>query len=185
VESLDLGVYNICLINCNEIFANNISDDIINDLHMFNILDRSVNNVDVKKIAYHYIILGFSEAILNSTNRNKHILFFNNTQLPECSMLKFYDEFDVINLINTVLNRMKRILPIKIYISKYSLSYFDHLLRSKNGKGSMLLNDIQKPEKDFAEFTFSKAKAFSKKYDLKWLNNNYFNRLSTKFLLIK
>ena len=151
---------------------------------MFDILDKSINNADVKKIAYHYIIFGFSEAILNSANRNKHILFFNNTQLPECSMLKFY-EFDVINLINTTLNRMKLILPIKRYISKYSLPYFDHLLKSKSGKGDILLNDIQKPKKDFAEFTFSKAKAFSKKYDLKWLNSNYFNRLSTKFLLIK
>ena len=71
MKSLDLGVYNICLINCNEIFADNISDDIINDLHMFNILDKSINNADVKKIAYHYIILGFSEAILNSANKNK------------------------------------------------------------------------------------------------------------------
>ena len=185
MESLDLGVYNICLVNCNEIFANNISDNIINDLHMFDILDKSFNNVDVKKIAYHYIIHGFSEAVLQSTCKGKHILFFNNTQLPECSMLKFYDEFDVIHLINVVLSRVKRILPIKVYISKYSLPYFDHLLKSKSGKGSMLLNDIQRPKKDFTEFTFSKAKAFSKKYELKWLNDEYFNRLSTKLLLIK
>lgn len=185
MKSLDLEVYNICLINCNEIFASIISDNIINDLHAFDILDKGIKNVDVKKLAYHYIIHGLSEAILNSTYKSKHILFFNNTQLPECSMLKFYDEFEIIRLIEIVLNSMKRILPIKIYTSKYSLPYFDHLLKSKSGKGSMLLNDIQKPKKDFAEFTFSKAKAFSKKHELTWLNSNYFDRLSTKFLLIK
>ena len=34
-------------------------------------------------------------------------------------------------------------------------------------------------------FTFSKIKQYTKKYGLTWLNEEYFNRLSTKFLLIK
>ena len=81
---------------------------------------------------------------------------------------------------------MKKILPVKIYVSRYSLPYFDHLLSSRQGRGQMLLNDIQKnTDKEYARFTFSKAKQFTKRYELTWLNQEYFNQLSTKFLLIK
>ena len=50
-------------------------------------------------------------------------------------------------------------------MSKYSLIYFDHLLVKRDGRGSMLLNDIIKRfETEYKTFTFSDIKKFTKKY---------------------
>lgn len=186
MTNLDLGVYNISLVNCNTIFSKYASDSIVNDLHKFGLLEKSLNNIVCKRIFYHYTIYNFCEAILKNKSDKKSVLFFNNTQLEDTELEKYYSHDDIIKNIVYVLNKMKAILPVKVYISKYSLPYFDHLLKSRQGRGDLLLNDIQKnTNKQFEKFTFSNAKKFSKRYELTWLNEQYFNRLSTKFLLIK
>lgn len=186
MTNLDLGVYNISLVNCNKIFERYASDAIVDDFYKFDILEKSLNNTLCKRIFYHYTIYNFCEAILKNRSKNKSILFFNNTQLNDSSLAKYFSEEDIIKNIEYVLNKMKKILPVKVYVSRYSLPYFDHLLSSRQGRGQMLLNDIQKnTDKEYARFTFSKAKQFTKRYELTWLNQEYFNQLSTKFLLIK
>ena len=186
MTSLDLGVYNLSLINCNNILSGNISYNLVNDLAEYGLLGSKFSRVDCKKLLYHHVIYELCEAILRDTNKKKHVLFFNNTQLDESPLTEFYSEEELIKQMTLILNKIRNMLPIKVYISRYSLPYFDHLLKSKSGRGQMLLNDIQKStEKDFDKFTFSKVKSFTKRYELTWLNNDYFNRLSTKFLLIK
>lgn len=186
MANLDLGVYNLSLVNCNRIFVKYASDGIVDDLHRYGLLEKSINNTLVKKIVYHHCIFNFCEAILKNKTDKKSLLFFNNTQLDECSLLEYYDEDDIINIILNVILRIKKILPVKTYTSRYSLMYFKHLLELRKGRGDLLLNDIQKnTSKDHAKYTFNTAKKFAKKYDLTWLNEEYFNKLSTKFLLIK
>ena len=186
MTNLDLGVYNISLVNCNAIFKRYASDCIVDEYHKFNILNKSLSNPLCKRIFYHYTIFNFCEAILKNTSKNKSVLFFNNTQLDECSLQAHYNDIDIIKNITYVLNKMKKILPVKVYISRYSLPYFKHLLDSRQGRGQMLLNDIQtNTNKDYERFTFNNAKQFTRRYELTWLNEEYFNRLSTKFLLIK
>lgn len=185
MNNVDLGIYNINLINCNEIFKD-ASDNIVNDLYKFDLLQKSLNNATVRRLFLHYTILHLCEAILKSKSNKKNIIFFNNTQLNDVSLTKFYDEGDVIKAICNVLKKIKTILPIKVYISRYSLEYFHHLLESNQGKGQLLLNEVRNTaDHDSSRFTFSKIKQYTKKYELTWLNEEYFNRLSTKFLLIK
>ncbi len=186
MTNLDLGVYNISLVNCNTIFSKYASDSIVDDLFKFNLLDKSLNNVVSKRIFYHYTIYNFCEAILKNKTNKKSVLFFNNTQLEDTVLEKYFTQTEIIKNIVYVLNKMKSILPVKVYISKYSLPYFDHLLKNRQGRGDLLLNDIQKnTEKQFERFTFNNAKKFTKRYELVWLNQEYFDKLSTKFLLIK
>ena len=128
----------------------------------------------------------YCESILKNKTDKKSVLFFNNTQLEDTSLEQYYTQEEIIKQIVYVLNRMKGILPVKVYISRYSLPYFQHLLTNRQGRGDMLLHDIQKnTDKDYQRYTFSKAKQFTKRYELTWLNEEYFNKLSTKFLLIK
>ena len=186
MANLDLGIYNLSLVNCNRIFVKYISDSIVDELYKFDLLEKSLSNGLVKKIFYHFCILNFCEAILKNKTDKKSLLFFNNTQLEECSLLQYYSEEDIIKNIVAVINRMKNILPVKTYVSRYSLMYFKHLLEQQKGRGHMLLNDIQKNTSSaYGRYTFSKAKQFAKRYELIWLNEEYFNKLSTKFLLIK
>ena len=186
MANLDLGVYNLSLVNCNRIFVKYASDSIVNDLHKFGLLEKSLTNILVRKIFHHYVIFNFCEAILKNKTDKKSVLFFNNTQIEECSLSNYYNEEDIIKHISSIINRMNRILPVKTYISRYSIPYFKHLLEKQQGRGHMLLNDIQQnTSKDFAKYSFNKAKQFAKRYELTWLNEEYFNYLSTKFLLIK
>ena len=134
MTNLDLGVYNICLVNCNTIFNRYAADAIVDELYKFNLLEKSLSNPNNKRIFYHYTIFNFCEAILKNKSNKKSILFFNNTQLEESSLEKYYTPEDIIKNICYVLNKMKRILPVKIYISRYSLPYFDHLLKNRQGR---------------------------------------------------
>ena len=121
MTNLDLGVYNISLVNCNTIFKKYASDSIVDEYHKFNILNKSLSNPLCKRIFYHYTIFNFCEAILKNTSKNKSVLFFNNTQLDECSLQAHYNDIDIIKNITYVLNKMKKILPVKIYISILNL----------------------------------------------------------------
>ena len=78
-------------------------------------------------------------------------------------------------------------MPIKIYISKYSIVYLTHLIEKNDGKAQTTINSmISKINKiDISKFTFSEIKKFTKRYELTFLNKDYFNRLSTKLLLIR
>lgn len=186
MANLDLGVYNLSLVNCNRIFVKYASDSIVNDLYKYELLEKSLTNSMVRKIFHHHTIFNFCEAILKNKTDKKSVLFFNNTQIDECSLANYYNEADIIKHISSIIHRMSRILPIKTYTSRYSIPYFKHLLEKQQGRGHMLLNDIQQnTSKDFARYSFNKAKQFSKRYELIWLNEEYFNCLSTKFLLIK
>ena len=185
MTSLDLEIYNFNLINCNEIFKT-ASDDIVDELYKFDLLEKSLSNTIVKRIFFHYTIFHLCEAVLANNTGRKGVLFFNNTQLNDITLSKYFKEGDIIKTVCNVLNKMKSLLPVKVYISRYSLDYFYHLLESKQGKGHMLLNDMRNTtSKDNDGFTFSRIKQYTKKYELTWLNEKYFNRLSTKFLLIK
>ena len=185
MSNVDLGIYNINLINCNEIFKDT-SDNIVDDLYKFNLLEKSLNNTIVKRLFIHHTIHHLCEAVLKSESKKKNILFFNNTQLNDISLAKFYNESDIIKSICSVLRKIKDTLPIKVYVSRYSLDYFHYLLESNQGKGYLLLNEVRNAaDLDNSRFTFSKIKQYTKKYELTWLNEEYFNRLSTKFLLIK
>ena len=186
MANLDLGVYNLSLVNCNRIFVKYASDSIVDDLHKFGLLEKSLSNSMVRKIFHHYTIFNFCEAILKNNTDKKSVLFFNNTQMEECSLMNYYHEDDIVKHISSVINRMSRILPVKTYISRYSIPYFKHLLEMRQGRGHMLLNNIQQnTSKDYSKYSFNKAKQFAKRYELLWLNEEYFNYLSTKFLLIK
>lgn len=185
MRSLDLDIYNISLINCNQLFADTISSNIVNDLHQFELLDKGISHVDIRKITYHHIIYSLCEEILHSNN-NKKVLFFNYTQLVECDMLKFFDEQDVLKIISATLKYIRIHLPIRIYISKYSLAHLDHLIIIDDARGSITVNDIlKKINITFDKFNFRRIKKFTDKYNLTFLNDDYFNRLSTKLLLTK
>ena len=86
-----------------------------------------------------------------------------------------------------ILRKIEKLLPIKFYISKYSIEYLNHLIEKNDGKAQTTINSmISKVNSlDISKFTFNNIKKFTKKYDLTFLNKDYFNRLSTKLLLIR
>lgn len=185
MPDLNIDNYDLKIIDLNELFVKDIQIQIIDNLYNYNLLDRSINNLQVKKFFFHYLIHNICEKVLET--KGKSIIYFNNTQLEESTINKYYSETEILTLLSNILRRIEKLLPVKIYISKYSIEYLSHLLEKNDGKAQTTVNSmISKINKvDISKYTFSEVKKFTKRYELTFLNKDYFNRLSTKLLLIR
>ncbi len=185
MADLHIENYDFTIIDFNELLINEIQPEIINSLHEFNLLDKSINNLSVKKFIYHYTIYNICQRLLDCNT--KSIVFFNNTQLDECELTKYYSEQEILIFFTNFLRRVDKILPVKIFISKYSIVYLDHLISINDGKAQTTINSMitKINNLDIGRYTFSDVKKFTKRYELTFLNKDYFNRLSTKLLLIR
>lgn len=185
LKKIEFSQYNFRLINFNYIFARKIEVNLINDLHKFGLLkDRITTNA--KKFFFHHIILSICEELLNDASKEKTIIYFNNTQLDQFLIFKYFKEEDVLKILNTVLLKVKRLLPIKVFITNISFDFLTHLLNTNDGRGIETINSIRSymDSVNIENYTFASVKTFTKKNELTFLNKDYFNRLKTKQLLI-
>ena len=185
MADLHIKNYDFTIIDFNELLIKDIQPQIIDSLHEFNLLEKSINNLEVKKFLYHYTIYSVCQKLLN--NKSKSIIYFNNTQLDECELTNYFKEKEILTFFTNFLRKVDKILPIKIFISKYSILYLDHLIHINDGKAQTTINSmiLKINNMDISKYTFSQVKNFTKRYELTFLNRDYFNRLSTKLLLIR
>ena len=185
-KKLDFKQYNFCLINFDSIFQKKIDTDLVNDLHRYNLLKDRITS-DARKFFYHYIILRICETLLNEKSKEKSIIYFNISHLSEdCQIFKHFKEEEILRVLNAVALKIKKLLPVRIYISPYSFDFFTHLIEKKDGRGVELVNNIRcyLESVNFERYTFSCVKTFTMKNNLTFLNQTYFNHLKTKQLLI-
>ena len=185
MPDITLRTHQIEIIDFNELFHKEIQYSIIESLYELDLLDHSINNINVKRWFLHQIIYSVCEKVLSKNT--KSIVYFNNTQLEENELMKYFTEKDQLNFITNVLRRIEKLLPVKFYISKYSIEYLNHLIDTNDGRGQTTVNSMvhKVNSLDITKFTFSKIKTFTKRYELSFLNTDYFNRLSTKLLIIR
>jgi hypothetical protein len=119
MRKMDFKQYNFRLINFNYLFYKNIEVNLINDLQNFNLLQPKIRS-DAKKFIYHHIIHGICEFLLNDKSTEKNVIYFNNTQLDNFRLLKYFKEEDVLKTINSILLKVKRLLPIKVFVTNIS-----------------------------------------------------------------
>ena len=184
LKKLDFKQYNFRLINFNFIMRK-VEVDIINDLYKYSLLKERITT-NAKQFFYHHIIFGICEYLLNEKINEKSIIYFNNTQLEPLLLLKYFKEEDLKNLIDQILFRVKKLLPIKIYLSNISFEFLEHLLVKNEGRGVEVINNIRSylDSVNIERYTFAKVKTFTKRNNLIFLNKEYFNQLKTKQLLI-
>ena len=177
--------YDFTIIDFNDLLINDIQAKIINSLHEYNLLDKSINNLQVKKFIYHYTIYSICEKLLE--DKTKSIIYYNYTQLDDCELFKYFKENEILSFFTNFLRKVDKILPLKIFISKYSILYLDHLIDINDGKAQTTINSMISKinNMDISKYTFSEVKKFTRRYELTFLNKDYFNRLSTKLLLIR
>ncbi len=185
MPNITLKAHQIDIIDFNELYNEEIQYCIIEALYELDLLDRSINNTNVKRWFLHQIIYSICERVLSQ--KNKCVIYFNNTQLEENELMKYFTEKDQLTYITNILRKVEKLLPIKFYISKYSIEYLNHLIDTNDGRGQTTINSMvhKVNSLDISKFTFSKIKTFTKRYELSFLNTDYFNRLSTKLLIIK
>lgn len=185
MPDITLKAHQIDIIDFNQLYNDDIQYSIIESLYQLDLLYHSINNINVKRWFLHQIIYSVCEKVLSK--ESKSVVYFNNTQLEENELMKYYSESNQLNCISNILRRVEKLLPIKFYISKYSIEYLNHLLDTGDGRGHTTVNSMVSKVNsiDISKFTFSKIKKFTKNKELTFLNADYFNRLSTKLLIIR
>ena len=185
IKKIEFSQYNFRLLNFNYIFSRKIEVNIINDLHKFDLLKDRITS-HAKKFFYHHIIHTLCEELLNNKTKEKTVIYFNNTQLDQFHIFKYFKEEDILKLLNTILLKVKKLLPLKIYLTNISFDFLIHLLSKNAGRGIETISSIRNyiDSVNIENYTFAKVKTFTKKNDLVFLNKEYFNQLKTKQLLI-
>jgi hypothetical protein len=185
IKKIEFSQYNLRLLNFNYIFSRKIEVNIINDLHRFGLLKDRIST-NAKKFFYHHIIHTLCEELLNANTIEKTVIYFNNTQIDQFHILKYFKEEEVLKVLTVVLLKIKKLLPIKIYASNISFDFLTHLLSKHDGRGVEVINSIRNyvDSVNIEKYTFAGVRTFTKKNDLVFLNKEYFNQLKTKQLLI-
>ena len=81
---------------------------------------------------------------------------------------------------NTI-KKIKNILPIKIVDLKKSFGDIQKILSDGNGERIELINKLK--EASSTVDSFQKVKNFAKRYELNFLDNDFFHRVKTKNLM--
>jgi len=174
----------IHVLDVNQLFYNEIHYKIADDLYKYGLLDNKFTP-DVKRIFYHHTIHCICEWYIK-TNIRGVVVFYNYTQLEDCVLFQNFDQQDVLQLILGILQKMEKLLPVRIYCSRYSAGYLQIKCNENDGRVVNVLEKLKEISNN-SRYTnnFEGIKKFTKKYGLLYLNRDYFQCLSTKCLYIK
>ena len=159
----------------------------MDNLYNYSIKNICLKNKDIKKLIIHNIIHAMCEEVLSNINNEKVVIFLSTNSLPYSSLNDFIPEEEMISFIEKNIVKMKKFLPLNIYITSFSFEYFNFLIKKNKAEGTdMLFNMLLLLENsNFDKFTFQKLRNYSKKYGLTFLSNIYFNNIKSKQLLMK
>lgn len=185
LKKLEFKQYNFQIIDFGSLFHKKIETNLINDLYKYDLFKARITT-HAKLFFYHHIILELCEFLLNIKSKEKTIIYFNNTQTSDFLILKYFKETEILKLLTQILERVKYLLPIKIFFSNISIDFLHHLLEKKDGRGIENIHKIRMymESVNLEKYTFSRIKVFTKKNNLVFLNQDYFNRLKSKQLII-
>lgn len=183
---LELPYHNITILDFNELFITKYQVEILDCLFKFKLLDKSLSNPDVKKLLYHNLIHGVCETLLEH-KKGKPVLLFKYTELEDCLLCNYHSEQEILEFLRKFIVKLEKMLPIRVCQSTFGVASLKHIISKNNdSRAAMVINQcIQRSTSvDMNAYTFQKIKTFTKKYELTFLNNDYFNRLKTKQILI-
>lgn len=184
---LELQEYNVMLIDFEDIHKK-FDKNLINNLHSLELLDTFYKSLpDHKKILLHFTIKETLDYLISVKTNNKLVLYFNNTQFYESEVFNYIDQTKYLQLLTSLLIKIRKLLPVKIVISSKSLLFFSELLKKDDGraKGTLIriINTINKFK--IENFTFAQIKKYAKSNGLNFLSKEYFNNIKTKQITFK
>ena len=183
---------NICLIDFNEVFKL-IETDFLNDLYDYNLIkdDHIKLTADVKRLFFHHVIFNLCECVIKAPGNYRKIIYVPEQIDEQFEICNLCDCKKMNKLFHGLLKKLEKKLPVLIIFQQESLDF--QFLKDKcfwgEGEGIEFLNFLEelcnKYENGLYNRNFSKIKEFTKKYELKFLNKNYFDNLKTKQILYK
>jgi len=192
MNTIILPEKNICIIDFNDVFKS-IELGFLNDLYEYKLIkkDKIRLTVDVKKLFYHHVIYNLCEYVVNAPSQYHKIIYtplhidekFQICGMCDCSKLN--------KLFCALIKKLEKTLPVLIIFEKSGLDFKTLQDKCFCGTGEIVecLNFLElscmRYENGLYNRNFSKIKDFTKKYELKFLNRNYFDNLKTKQILYK
>jgi hypothetical protein len=185
LKKLEFKQYNFRIVDFNSIFIKKIEVDLINDLHRFELFKSRITS-HAKKFFYHHIIFGLCEFLLHEKAKEKTIIYFNNTQMSDLELFKYFKEDEVRDVVEQIIRRIKILLPIRVFITNISYDFLQHLIDRKDGRGVEVINSLKAymDSVNHEKYTFSRVLTFTKRNDLVFLSKEYFDKLRAKQLII-
>jgi len=193
MKSIFLEPYNITLFNFIELF-DIIGTNILNNLYDYELIDETkkppinLKQKDVKHIVYHNIIYTICNETINNT-KNQTVIIVPKNLNKNSEVCKYCNYLELNKLVINLLFQVQKMLPIIIFFSEKGLDFeifCDKCFWGK-GEGRHVLHTILGICQTFNNkiYTFEKIKKFTKKYELTFLSNEYFNNLKIKQQLFK
>lgn len=173
--------HNFCLIDFYSILAE-CEADLITNLNNYGLLNKKLSR-DAKSLILHHIILQVCENVLKYKGKEKNVIYYDS-QIPESiQLLKYYDAESLQKFLNKIVDKLKTVLPVRIYTNHLT---FKEIISSKHGKRAEIVSRIKNTidNVDLTQFSFSKTNLFTKRYNLTFLNKEYFNTIKAKQLLL-
>ena len=181
-----MPVYNLHLVNFPHIFKT-CRDNILDDLDMYGLLyDLNFKHADTKKVFYFYIIKAICDTIITTKSNNKVVLFYNEDDLlidnvfveeGLCNNFRFKAFF------NTIIKKIDSLLPVRVYVSKISFNEFTDCYNNQLGDVKGVIKSLGRMKQTHTNLL--KVKTFAKKYQLTYLDKDYFNQLKVRSIMYK
>lgn len=177
--------HRLCFISFENIFKR-IEIQLLNDLNEYCLIKNNkidLRNRDTKKFLYHNIIHTLSSTVIRYRNHYKCdvVVVYDTIFKHDSEICNFVDCNILYKQLSTILSKIQTILPINIIknTDKIDKTYFN------TGEGIELIQTLSsKINNSNKTKNFSKIYDFTVKYELTFLNENYFNKMTTKHLLI-
>tara|TARA_S200002703_G_scaffold47573_1_gene41167 strand:+ start:351 stop:905 length:555 start_codon:yes stop_codon:yes gene_type:complete len=182
MNGVEINRINVHLINFSNIL-NVCAVDILDDLHLYGLYEEFKFDKDTKKVFYHHIISTLCNCIIESNSFNKSIIFYNESDIKSNQLCDMVTNQRMISFITNTLNKVNRLLPIRLFNSVDTFNDTVQLLSTNSGERielhAKLVDIVSKKQVS----DFRNIKTFAKRYDLTFLSETFFNKIKTKNLM--
>jgi hypothetical protein len=187
ISPINLPADKVVLIKFEEIFQN-IEKDLLNELLLYDLLKDNVldlRKTDTKKILYHHVIYNICEIVIKykKTYKSDVCIIYNNIFTNKNEICRYIDCDKLHNQLINILNKIKNNLYIPIFkvkheITQNNLEYGEVIDIIRIIINTLATNSTKKNN------NFLKTKEFVKKNGLIFLDETYFTKIQSHYLLI-
>lgn len=173
--------HNFCLIDFYKIIKK-CEPDLITSLYNCSLLKGKITK-DTKALLLHYIILELCNIILKNKGKEKNVIYYSSVMPTDLKLCEYFDQAHLSVFLGKTIEKLKKNLPIRFYCSELPFSKIEVLA---NGERGELISKIMSyiNNNDYSSYSFSKVYSFTHRYNLTFLNKEYFNSIKARQLLI-
>lgn len=182
----NFDIYGIALIDLNEIMLS-VGTEYINHMWDLDYHPKKITERDSINILYHHTIQSICDHAIKTKSYNPVFVFCHNCDFIGQDVLDYLKctQHDILTIILRLFIKLKNMMPLCFYMTQHGMNEFVDQLNKNDGRAHYYMSNIRtrvdKYNKD--KFTFEKARKFSKKHNLNWLDREFFSTIRATSML--